>query len=63
LILVAVPEALRFAPDAIREQRMIYFALIVIFVMLFSPKGLQSLLVRFLPRKKVKMATDRGGSK
>jgi branched-chain amino acid transport system permease protein len=52
LILVAVPEILRFAPDAIREQRMIYFALIVIFVMLFSPKGLQSLLVKLLPLKK-----------
>ncbi|NBX15869.1 MAG: branched-chain amino acid ABC transporter permease [Proteobacteria bacterium] len=51
LILVAVPEILRFAPDAIREQRMIYFALIVIFVMLFSPKGLQSLLVKVLPRR------------
>jgi branched-chain amino acid transport system permease protein len=63
LILVAVPEALRFAPDAIREQRMIYFALIVIFVMLFSPKGLQSLLERFLPRKKSKIAAARGGSK
>lgn len=63
LILVAVPEALRFAPDAIREQRMIYFALIVIFVMLFSPKGLQSLLERFLPRQKSKIAAARGGSK
>lgn len=51
LILVAVPEVLRFAPDAIREQRMIYFALIVIFVMLFSPKGLQSLLARFVPQR------------
>jgi branched-chain amino acid transport system permease protein len=52
LILVSVPEILRFAPDAIREQRMIYFALIVIFVMLFSPKGLQSLLVKWLPSRR-----------
>ncbi|NBW80320.1 branched-chain amino acid ABC transporter permease [bacterium] len=52
LILVAVPEVLRFAPDAIREQRMIYFALIVIFVMLFSPKGLQSLIVRWIPSRR-----------
>lgn len=51
LILVAVPEVLRFAPEAIRDQRMIYFALIVIFVMLFSPKGLQALLTKLLPRK------------
>ncbi|NBO39111.1 branched-chain amino acid ABC transporter permease [bacterium] len=50
LILVAVPEVLRFAPDVIREQRMIYFALIVIFVMLFSPKGLQSLVLRLARR-------------
>jgi len=56
LILVSVPEILRFAPDAIREQRMIYFALIVIFVMLFSPKGLQSLISRFLPRKSASTA-------
>lgn len=52
LILVSVPEILRFAPDAIREQRMMYFALIVILVMLFSPKGLQSLISRVLPRKR-----------
>jgi branched-chain amino acid transport system permease protein len=51
LILVAVPEVLRFAPEAIRDQRMIYFALIVIFVMLFSPKGLQALLMKLLPRR------------
>ncbi len=56
LILVSVPEILRFAPDAIREQRMIYFALIVIFVMLFSPKGLQSLISRVLPRKRASAA-------
>lgn len=64
LILVAVPEVLRFAPDAIREQRMIYFALIVIFVMLFSPKGLQSLFAQSLPsRRKFSSSsgTDTGG--
>jgi branched-chain amino acid transport system permease protein len=61
LILVAVPEVLRFAPEAIREQRMIYFALIVIFVMLFSPKGLQSLLAKLLPGKK-QMASESGVS-
>lgn len=59
LILVAVPEVLRFAPEAIREQRMIYFALIVIVVMLFSPKGLQSLIMRLIP----KSSPQRGGSR
>jgi branched-chain amino acid transport system permease protein len=49
-ILIAVPEVLRFAPDAIREQRMIYFALIVILVMLFSPKGLHALISRFFSK-------------
>ena len=64
LILVAVPEVLRFAPEAIREQRMIYFALIVIFVMLFSPKGLQSLISRFFVKKpsaNSRLATSAGG--
>jgi branched-chain amino acid transport system permease protein len=60
LILVAVPEMLRFAPDAIRDQRMIYFALIVIFVMLFSPKGLQALLMKLLPRRQ-QVHAQRGG--
>jgi len=58
LILVVVPEALRHN-DTLREQRMIYFALIVIFVMLFSPKGLQSLFMRFMP----KAAQQRGGTR
>jgi branched-chain amino acid transport system permease protein len=63
LILVAVPEVLRFAPEAIREQRMIYFALIVIFVMLFSPKGLQSLIVRLLPKRKSSARAAAAGGK
>ncbi|MEN9810618.1 MAG: hypothetical protein RLZZ488_2185 [Pseudomonadota bacterium] len=63
LILVAVPEVLRFAPEAIREQRMIYFALIVIFVMLFSPKGLQSLIVRLLPKRKSSVGAVAAGGK
>lgn len=61
LILIAVPEVLRFAPDAIREQRMIYFAIIVILVMLFSPKGLQSLLTRFIGRSKTPAAVASNG--
>jgi branched-chain amino acid transport system permease protein len=59
LIWVAVPELLRFAPEVIRENRMIYFALIVIFVMLFSPKGVQALFMRLIP----KTASQRGGSR
>lgn len=63
LILVAVPEILRFAPEAIREQRMIYFALIVIFVMLFSPKGLQSVLLKLLGRNSKSVAPGSRGSR
>lgn len=63
LILVAVPEVLRFAPEVIREQRMIYFALIVIFVMLFSPRGLQSLIVRLLPKRKSLVGPGAAGGK
>lgn len=62
LILIAIPEILRFAPDAIREQRMIYFALVVIFVMLFSPKGLHSLLSRWIKPKTTSASASAGGA-
>ena len=61
-ILISVPEVLRHAPDAVREQRMIYFAIIVILVMLFSPKGLQDLIPRFFskPTRPVQLVKGAG---
>lgn len=59
-ILISVPEVLRFAPDAIREQRMIYFALIVILVMLFSPKGLHDLISRVFIKTKRPVSVLKG---
>ena len=42
MILVLLPEALRFAPTLIRENRQIVFAVIVIVLMLTKPAGLMS---------------------
>jgi branched-chain amino acid transport system permease protein len=42
-ILTAIPEAMRFAPDAIKDNRMMFFALIVIILMIVNPKGLANL--------------------
>lgn len=43
-ILVAVPELLRFGPPIISENRMLFFALIVIVLMIVNPKGLSAFL-------------------
>ena len=45
-ILVAVPEVLRFAPGAIAEKRMLFFALFVIVLMIVNPRGLSALFAR-----------------
>lgn len=45
-ILVAVPELLRFAPESISQNRMLFFALIVIILMIVNPRGLSSLFSR-----------------
>jgi branched-chain amino acid transport system permease protein len=47
LILVGVPEVLRFAPAWISSQRMLFFAVIVIGIMLLNPKGLSGWMDRF----------------
>lgn len=50
-ILIVVPEILRFAPDSVSENRMLFFSLIVIVLMIVRPKGLSSLFANaFKPR-------------
>ena len=51
VILVAVPEVLRFAPPVIAENRMLAFSVVVIVVMVLNPKGLSALLERFVKPK------------
>lgn len=46
LILVAVPEVLRFAPAAVAEKRMLFFSLVVIIIMVLNPSGLTAVAER-----------------
>jgi branched-chain amino acid transport system permease protein len=50
LILVAVPELLRFAPAAVSENRMLAFSLVVIVLMVMNPKGLSSFIEKCIPK-------------
>lgn len=50
LILVALPEVLRFAPAMIADNRMLIFALIVIVLMIINPKGLAALFEKLKKR-------------
>lgn len=50
-ILVAVPELLRFAPAVISENRMLFFSLIVIVLMIVNPRGIQAVLAKRGGRK------------
>lgn len=47
-ILVCVPEVLRFAPEAVAQNRMLIFAVVVILLMIFNPQGLSQILVRLV---------------
>lgn len=49
-ILVSVPELLRFAPEALAQNRMLIFAVVVIVLMIFNPKGLSAILGRSFRR-------------
>lgn len=49
-LLVSVPELLRFAPDALSQNRMIIFSVVVILVMIFNPQGLANLVARAVRR-------------
>lgn len=49
-ILVSVPEILRFAPDAISQNRMLIFAVVVVVLMIVNPRGLSDALERILNR-------------
>lgn len=60
LILVAVPELLRFAPEAISQKRMLFFSVVVIVLMIVNPKGLASLFDRFKRTAKAPLAPGAG---
>jgi branched-chain amino acid transport system permease protein len=47
-ILVCVPEVLRFAPEAVAQNRMLIFAVVVILLMIFNPQGLSQVLLRLV---------------
>lgn len=54
-ILIVLPEVLRFAPDSVSQNRMLFFSLIVIVLMIVRPKGLASLFEQ-LKRKSAPVA-------
>jgi ABC-type branched-subunit amino acid transport system permease subunit len=47
-ILVCVPEVLRFAPEAVAQNRMLIFAVVVILLMIFNPQGISQVLLRLV---------------
>ena len=49
-ILTSVPEALRFAPAAISQNRLLFFSSFVILLMLLHPQGLSSIVQRAASR-------------
>jgi len=50
IILVFVPELLRFAPAWVAEKRMLFFSLVVIIIMVRNPAGLTAFVNSFLLR-------------
>ena len=53
VILVLLPEALRFAPPLVSQNRMLIFSAVVIIIMLFNPKGLSAVFEKLLMRRNV----------